>query len=155
MVSNDFTTTYDFDLQVKIVQLIRIDRYTSEIRVLDASNEIWHAQILNQKFKWLQEGQVVRIRQASLQNHKSYDRVFGLKSSSNILVLPEPSVIVSEMMIEEKDLIANYEMNELTRLECSDLKHPVLISEIEKKEDRDLHLSSLLQLLNDEHMKRY
>ena len=54
MVSNDYitqlaalTTTYDFDLQVKIVQLIRIDRYTSEIRVLDASNEIWHAQILN------------------------------------------------------------------------------------------------------------
>jgi hypothetical protein len=145
---------FDFDLQVKIVQFIRLDRYTSEISVLDSSNEIWHAQILNQKFKWLQEGQFVRIRQASLQNHKSYQRVFGLKSSSNILVLPEPSVMVNEMNIDEKDLVVNHEMNALTNLECQDLKHPVLISEIQSKEDRDLHLSSLLQLLNDEHIKR-
>lgn len=29
---------YDFDLQVKVVQLIRLDDYSSEIRVIDSSN---------------------------------------------------------------------------------------------------------------------
>jgi hypothetical protein len=34
---------YDFDLQVKILQMFKLDAYTSEIRVIDDSNEIWHA----------------------------------------------------------------------------------------------------------------
>lgn len=34
---------YDFDLQVKILQMFKLDDYTSEIRVIDDSNEIWHA----------------------------------------------------------------------------------------------------------------
>lgn len=42
--------------------MFKLDAYTSEIRVIDDSNEIWHAQVLNQKFKWLREGQYVRIR---------------------------------------------------------------------------------------------
>lgn len=33
---------YDFDLQVKVVQLFKLDDYSSELRVIDASNEIWH-----------------------------------------------------------------------------------------------------------------
>lgn len=53
---------FDFDLQVKILQIFKLDDYTSEIRVIDATNEVWHAQILTQKFKWLREGQYVRIR---------------------------------------------------------------------------------------------
>ena len=122
--------------------------------MLDASNEIWHAQILNQKFKWLQEGQYVRIRQATLQNHKSYSKVFGLKSYSNILVLPEPSVIVEKMKIDEKALVDEYEKEALMNRDFTGLKHPVIVSEIENKETQESHLTSLLQLLNDEHIKR-
>jgi len=33
---------YDFDLQVKIVQLFKLDDYSSEARVIDDSGEIWH-----------------------------------------------------------------------------------------------------------------
>jgi hypothetical protein len=53
---------FDFDLQVKVLQMLRLDDYTSECRVIDSSNEIWHVQVLNQKFKWLKEGHYVRIR---------------------------------------------------------------------------------------------
>jgi hypothetical protein len=34
---------YDFDLQVKIVQLFKLDDYQSEIRVIDESGQIWHS----------------------------------------------------------------------------------------------------------------
>ena len=53
---------FDFDLQVKVLQMLKLDDYTSECRVIDQSNEIWHVQVLNQKFKWLKEGNFVRIR---------------------------------------------------------------------------------------------
>jgi hypothetical protein len=33
---------FDFDLQVKVLQMLRLDDYTSECRVMDPSNEIWH-----------------------------------------------------------------------------------------------------------------
>ena len=46
----------DFDLQVKITQLFKIDDYSSELRVIDEGNEIWFCQVLNMKFRWLREG---------------------------------------------------------------------------------------------------
>jgi hypothetical protein len=48
---------HEVDLIVKVVQIIRRqDHQTSEIRVLDESNEIWFTEIFNRKFKWLREG---------------------------------------------------------------------------------------------------
>jgi hypothetical protein len=38
---------YEFDLQVKVTQLFKIDDYSSEMRVMDDSNELWFCQILN------------------------------------------------------------------------------------------------------------
>ena len=32
---------YDVDLQVKVLQLFKIDEYSTEMRVVDESNEIW------------------------------------------------------------------------------------------------------------------
>lgn len=95
--------------------MFKLDQYTSEIRVIDNSNEIWHAQILNSKYKWLREGSYVRIRQATLQNHKNYKRVFGLKSHTNIMSLPYPCKLAQEMLFDEvmatqefeKDILMN------------------------------------------------
>lgn len=41
----------DFDLHVKIIQIFKLDAYTSELRITDESNEIWFAQVLNNKFR--------------------------------------------------------------------------------------------------------
>lgn len=46
----------DFDLQVRICQLFKIDDYSSELRVIDESNEVWFCQVLNMKYRWLREG---------------------------------------------------------------------------------------------------
>jgi hypothetical protein len=62
-------TGYDFDLQVKILQLFKVDEYQSEMRVIDDSGEIWHSSVFNVKYRTIKEGQYVRIRAASLVNH--------------------------------------------------------------------------------------
>jgi hypothetical protein len=56
----------DFDLQVKIIQLFTLDNYKSEMRVIDASNEIWHCNVFHKKFSLLRKGQYVRIRAGTL-----------------------------------------------------------------------------------------
>jgi len=34
---------FDFDLQVKVIQMFVVDAYTAEIRVIDETSQIWHA----------------------------------------------------------------------------------------------------------------
>jgi hypothetical protein len=84
------------------VQLFKLDDYSSELRVIDSTNQIWHTQILNLKFRFLREGQYVRIRAATLEHHdRCLDgRSFGLKNYSNILSLPYPSHIAQSMKID-------------------------------------------------------
>lgn len=77
--------------------MFKLDDYSSEIRVIDDSGEIWFSQVYNMKFRWLREGQYVRIRSATLEHHDKYERTFGLKTQSNILSLPYPSVLAKNM----------------------------------------------------------
>ena len=91
---------YDIDLQVKVVQMFKLDDYSSEVRVVDDANQIWFCQVLNMKFRWLREGQYVRIRAATLEHHDRYERTFGLKSYSNILSLPYPSLLAKNMKLD-------------------------------------------------------
>ncbi len=57
MISNEYITElkqlkniqkddkqFDFDLQVRVLQTVKLDNYTCEMRVIDDSHEIWHAQ---------------------------------------------------------------------------------------------------------------
>ena len=85
----------DFDIQVKILQLFKLDQYKSEMRVIDSSNEIWHAQVYNIKYRYLREGSYVKIRGCTLHNfvNKGYERTFGMRPFSNILTLPYPSML--------------------------------------------------------------
>ena len=102
----------DFDIQVKVIQLFMIDQYKSEMRVIDDSNELWHCQIYNNKYRWLREGQYVRIRGCTLYNfaNKGYEKTFGLRSYSNILSLPYPSYLAQEMMFDEVSAKAEFEV---------------------------------------------
>ena len=97
---------FDFDLQCKVLQLFKTDEYCSEVRLLDNSDQIWHCSVLNLKYRWLRQGQYVRIRAATLQNHaKGYERFFGLKSYSNILCLPYPCKLAQDMFFDEHNSV--------------------------------------------------
>ena len=71
------------------------------MRVIDESNQIWFCQVYNIKFRWLKEGQIVRIRSATLEHHEKYERTFGLKNYSNIMSLPYPSLVAKNMKYDQ------------------------------------------------------
>ena len=93
---------YDLDLQVKILQIFKLDDYSSELRVIDDSNQIWFCQILNNKYRSLREGHFVRIRAVTLEHHQRYaeGRSFGLKNHSNIMTLPFPCFLAQQMKFD-------------------------------------------------------
>lgn len=78
---------YDFDLQVLVLQLFRLDVYSSEMWVVDDSNEIWFTQIQNLRYKNVRQGDFVRIRSANLEQFENYQNTFGFKPHSNIMIL--------------------------------------------------------------------
>lgn len=102
---------FDFDLQVKIIQLFKVDEYQSEIRVIDDSGEIWHSSVYNLKYRSIKEGQYVRIRAASLVNHMNYANTFGMRPYSNILSLPFPCKLAEGMMFDEISETRIFEKN--------------------------------------------
>lgn len=55
------------------------------------------------KYRWLREGQYIRIRSANLEHYDKYDRTFGLKPYSNILSLPYPSALAKNMKFEQDE----------------------------------------------------
>jgi hypothetical protein len=70
------------------------------MRVIDDS-EIWNCQIQTNRFRYLKEGQYVRIRGGSLLHHRGYERTFGLNAYSNIIILPYPCKLAQDMMFDE------------------------------------------------------
>jgi len=82
------------------------------MRVIDDSNELWHCQVYNAKYRFLREGQYVRIRGCTLYNfaNKGYDKTFGLKPFANILSLPYPSYLAQEMMFDEMSAKTEFEV---------------------------------------------
>ena len=107
---------YDVDLQVKVCQVFKLDDYSSEIRVVDGGNQVWYCNILNLKYRYIKEGQFIRIRCATLEHHEKYNegRSFGLKAYSNILSLPHPCALAKDMGVDEKKTIHDLEKSLLT-----------------------------------------
>ena len=131
--------------------MYKLDEYTSEMRVIDDSCQIWHTQILNQKFKNLREGQFVRIRQATLTNHKNYNRVFGLKNHTNIMSLPYPCKFAEEMLFDDINETNRFEKEMLTSRLNSDqntwktpLPHPLIITQSKAASEDPLCLLAFL-----------
>lgn len=83
------------------------------MRVIDDSNELWHCQIYNVKYKGVREGAYVRIRGCTVMNfaNKGYERTFGLRPFSNILTLPYPSKLAQDMMFDEMSAKNEFEVS--------------------------------------------
>lgn len=139
----------DFDIQVKILQLFKVDEYKSEMRVIDDSNEIWHTQIYNVKYPLLREGSYVRIRACTLYNfaNKGYERTFGLRPQSNILTLPYPCKLAQDMMFDEFSAKNEFEVKSLTQ--SGTVMHPIVVSRITDKDLSWKPITDLTRLNED------
>lgn len=59
------TEYFEYDLIVRVLHIFKKDENKSEVSFIDMSQEIWNAEVYPNKFRWLREGQVVKVKGAS------------------------------------------------------------------------------------------
>jgi hypothetical protein len=79
------------------------------------------------KYRWLREGQFIRIRSANLEHYSKYERTFGLKPYSNILSIPYPSLTVRKMNISSDEVSKILDKELLLE---DKIMHPVIVTHI-------------------------
>lgn len=98
------------------------------------------------KFRWLREGQYVRIRAATLEHHDKYERTFGLKNYSNILALPYPSHQARTLKFNQPEATKTLD-KELLLLDDK-IMHPLVATHITQDNYKHLPIRSLEQILD-------
>jgi hypothetical protein len=133
--------------------MFRVDDYTSELRVMDDSNQFWTCHIHNMKYRFLREGKYVKIRGATLEHHEksASGRSFGLKNYSNIISLPYPSKLAQGMKIDVAALMKEFEREQLL-LDTLNL-HPIVVTRVTNEKYAHLPINSLDQILDSEETK--
>lgn len=83
---------------MKVTKLKRIDENESLLEVTDSSvKEPWSCKIYTTKYRWLREGQFVRLNHASLFNIEMGKREFSLRFAGNILTVPAEAKISEDI----------------------------------------------------------
>jgi hypothetical protein len=59
------TEYFEYDLIVRVLHIFKKDENKSEVSFIDMSQEIWYVEVYPNKFRWLREGQVVKVKGAS------------------------------------------------------------------------------------------
>jgi hypothetical protein len=92
------------------------------------------------KYRWLREGQIVRIRSATLENYEKAFQTFGLKAYSNILSLPYPSFIGKNLKIAQNEAMKELDHNLIAE---DYITHPVVATHITNPDYKKLPIVTL------------
>ena len=87
----------DFDVLAKIVHIHELDEYTNELKLRDASGQVWYTLALKTKFPHIRSGEVVRIRSAMVDETSTTKKVLLLSHYSNIMTFISGSKIAKEL----------------------------------------------------------
>lgn len=99
--------------------------------------------MFNLKYQTIKEGAYVRIRAASLANHSTYTRTFGMRPYSNILALPYPCKLAEDMLFDEISNARAFELSEIAQKDKI-LMHAIVITQI-----KDASVTPVISNLND------
>jgi hypothetical protein len=85
-----------------------------------------------------------------LQNHKNYHRVFGIKSHSNIMSLPEGCKLVEHQTWDEGVESAQFEKEQIKAKIQTDapLAHPIVLTKLLNRAAYDFPVKKLASLLD-------
>ena len=89
--------TTDFDVVAKIVGVHEMDAYTNELKLKDASGQVWYTLALKLKFPHLRVGQAVRVRSCSWDETSSAKQVLALSHYSNIMTFISSSRLAASL----------------------------------------------------------
>jgi len=87
----------DFDALAKILHIHELDEYTNELKLKDASGQVWYTLALKLKFPHLRVNDIVRIRSATVDETSSHKKALVLSHYSNILTLGGASKLGKEL----------------------------------------------------------
>jgi hypothetical protein len=90
------TEYFEYDLIVRVLHIFKKDESRSEVSFMDMSGDIGYAEVYTNKFRWLREGQVVKIKGAS--KFKQTEGNLLIKYSTNILTIPSDMKIAEELL---------------------------------------------------------
>jgi hypothetical protein len=92
----------DFDLLCKVMKVAQKDDHNYAVRIKDVSKEVWNMTVSNLRYPLLKEGNIIRVRSASIEQDSDAKNIL-LRMHSNILKFISESKIVEEMQEQITD----------------------------------------------------
>ena len=77
----------DFNILGKVTQVVHRDNYMSDVWIADKTNETWFATISRRKFPRVKEGEIVKVRSATVEQDSERTHTIRLSPHSNIMTL--------------------------------------------------------------------
>jgi len=124
------------------LQVFELDQYTNELKLRDASGEVFYTLALNVKFPHLHQGAVVRIRSATFDETSTNKKVLVLQHFSNIMTFISTSSTAAKL-----SKISDDRAPEKAALKSNLSMLPVVLTEVDKKH-QGLPMSSLHDLFH-------
>lgn len=140
------TEYFEYDLIVKVIHIFKKDEQKSEVSFIDVSQQIWYAEVYTNKFRWLREGQIVKVKGAS--KFKQAEGNLFMKFSTNILTIPADMKIAEDLF--ELDSSKSLHKEAKALLKNEEGTHKILATDINDLQIKGLPLSKLETIAKDE-----
>ncbi len=140
------TEYFEYDLIVRVLHIFKKDESRSEVSFMDESGDIGYGEVYTNKFRWLREGQVVKIKGAS--KFKQTEGNLLIKYSTNILTIPSDMKIAEELLELEPSKSLKREAQAV--LKNTDEVHKLLATEINDQLIKSLPMTKLENVAKDE-----
>lgn len=135
----------DFDVVAKILQVLPVDAYSNQLKLKDASGAVYYTMVIKTKFSTLAEGQVVKIRSATVDSTSAAPSLV-LQPFSNIMTIIGSSKLGGAVASKVSDDKAD----EKAALKSGSTQ-PIVLTQVDKKHS-SLPTTSLYDLFHDPDM---
>lgn len=144
----------DFNILGKITQVVHRDNYMSDVRIQDKSNETWFATVSRRKFPRVIEGEIVKVRSATVDLESERTNTVKLSPHSNIMTIVPFSQLRKQLRTSVK---ANLAKVDKQLLHGKVIHEPILASTISKGFNHlgPDQVSSLNELTESYHRARF
>lgn len=93
------TEYFEYDLIVRVLHIFKKnEEHKSEVSFIDQSEQIWKAEVYTGKYRWLREGQIVKVKGASKFRQAEGSKMLFMKFSTNILTIPSDMKVAEGLM---------------------------------------------------------
>lgn len=144
----------DFNILGKITQVVHRDNYMSDIRIQDKTNDTWFATISRRKFPRVVEGEIVKVRSATVDQDSERSHNVKLSPHSNIMTVVPFSQLRKQLKTSVK---ANNAQVDKQLLQDAVIHEPILASTVSKAFNHlgPEQVTTLDNLTEDYHRARF